>query len=208
MKASITGMRVLYIAILLLAATQAAGAQSIYKCTKAGQLEYTDRPCSSGKGELIHQASDSEIIEQYLDLGQDALAKRYADSHHLEALYKELLEARQEKMEAKAQQQADEAKQRDEDARQQELLDAAANRGRLQGENDALRRQNDQYRDQLAQPVYGEAPAYWGTVPPYWNRDRDREHDHDHDHDHDSHPPSSKPVFHPCTQLAGGRVQC
>lgn len=204
MKTPVTGKRLWYIAILLLAAVPAAGAQSIYKCTKAGQVEYTDRPCPGGKGELIHQASDSEIIDQYLDLGQDALAKRYADARHLEALYKQRLDAYQQKMEARARQQADEAKQRDDDARQQALLDQAADRGRLQGENDALRQQNDQYRDQLAQPVYGEAPAYWGAVPPYWNHDRDR----DHDHDHGPRPPPPKPVFHPCTQLAGGRVQC
>ncbi|OOG58396.1 hypothetical protein B0E48_06150 [Rhodanobacter sp. C03] len=185
---------------MLLLTAQVAGAQSIYKCTRAGQVEYTDHPCPAGKGELIHQASDSEIIDQYLDLGQDALAKRYADSRHLGALYQQRLDAYQQRMDARAQQQADEAlaaKQRSEDARQQALLDAAANHRRLRAENDALRQQNDQYRDQLAQPVYGEAPAYWGAAPPYW--------DHDHDHDHG---PPPKPVFHPCTQLAGGRVQC
>lgn len=205
MKNPATGKYLWWITILLLAAAPAAGAQSIYKCTTAGQVEYTDRPCPAGKGELIHQASDSEIIDQYLDLDQDALAKRYADSRHLEALYQQRLDARQQRLEAKARQQADEAlaaKQRNEDARQQAYLDAAENHNRLRAENDALRQQNDQYRDQLAQPVYGEAPAYWGAVPPYWN------HDHDHDRDDHDHGPPPKPVFHPCTQLAGGRVQC
>lgn len=186
------------IAILLLATAQVAGAQSIYKCTKAGQVEYTDHPCPGGKGELIHQATDSEIIDQYLDLGQDALAKRYADSHHLEALYNELLKTRQQEVAARVQRQADEARLLDWNAKQQALLDAAADRGRLQGENDALRQQNDQYLDQQAQPDYGYTPAYWGAIPPY----------RDHGHDHDSHRPPPKPVFHPCTQLAGGRVRC
>jgi hypothetical protein len=205
MKASVTGKRILSIAIMLLAMAPAAGAQSIYKCTtRTGQLEYTDRPCRDGKGELIHQADDGEIIDQYLRLGQDAKAKTYADAHHLEALYQQRLAAHKQ-LEDNAQRQADEAiatQQRDEAARQQALADDAASRNRLRAENDALRQQNDEYRDQLAQPVYNAPPAYWGAVPPYWNGH------HDHDHDHDPHVPSKEPVFHPCTQLAGGRVQC
>lgn len=199
----------LCVAFMLLATAQVAGAQNIYKCTQAGRLAYTDHPCPGGNGELIHQADDGEIIDQYLRLGQNALAKRYAESHHLEALYKERLAASQRNQEEKTQLQADQAiaaKQRNEEARQQALADDAAHRDRLQAQNDALRQQNDQYRDQLAQPVYNP-PAYWG-VAPYWNR----RHDHDHDDDHDQHPsdppPSKEPIFHPCTQLAGGRVQC
>lgn len=212
MKASVARKRVLSIAIMLLAMAPAAVAQNIYKCTtRAGQLEYTDRPCPNGKGELIHQADDSEIIDQYLRLGQDAKAKSYADSHHLEALYQQRLAAHKEAMEEKARQQADEAiaaQQRDEAARQQALADDAANRDRLRAENDALRQQNDAYRDQLSQPVYNAPPAYWGTVP-YWSGHRDRG-DRDHDHDHGPHrpPPSKEPVFHPCKQIAGGQVQC
>jgi len=210
MKASVTGKRILPIAIMLLATATAAGAQSIYKCTtRGGQLEYTDRPCRDGKGELIHQADDGEIIDQYLRLGQEAKAKTYADAHHLEALYQQRLAAHRQQLEDNAQRRADEAiaaQQRDDAARQQALADDAASRDRLRAENDALRRQNDEYRDQLAQPAYNAPPAYWGAVPPYWNG----HHDGDHDHDHDAHhpPPSKEPVFHPCKQLAGGRVQC
>lgn len=210
MKTSTTGKRLWWIAILLLAtAAQAAGAQSIYKCTKAGQVEYTDRPCPAGNGEVIHQADDSEIIDQYLRLGQDAKAKTYADSHHLEALYQQRLAAHQQALEEKAQRQADEAiatQQRDEAVHRQALADEAANRKRLRAENDALRQQNDEYRNQLAQPTYNAPPAYWGAVP-YWN-DRDRDHDRRDDHDQHRPPPSKEPVFHPCKQLAGGRVQC
>lgn len=201
MKTPLTRPRLLCIAILLLAAVPAASAQSIYKCTKAGQIEYTDHACQSGKSELIHQANDSEIIDQYLDLGQDALAKNYADSHHLETLYKELLDARDQKRQAEAQQQAFYEKQRNADAQQQALIDDAAYRGRLEGENDALRQQNAQYLDQQTQPVYGDALPYWSAIPPYWD------HGHDHDHGGPHHPPP-KPVFHPCTALAGGRVRC
>jgi len=196
---------------MLLVMAPAAVAQNIYKCTtRAGQLEYTDRPCLDGKGELIHQADDSEIIDQYLRLGQQAKAKSYADSRHLEALYQQRLAAHQQAMEEKAQRQADEAiatQQRDEAAQQQALADEAANRDRLRAENDALRQQNDAYRDQLSQPVYNAPPAYWG-VAPYWNGHRD--HDHDHDRDHGPHrpPPPKEPVFHPCKQIAGGQVQC
>jgi len=210
MKTATTGKRLWWIAILLLAMVPAAGAQSIYKCTtRAGQLEYTDHPCRDGKGELIHQADDSEIIDQHLRLGEDAKAKSYADSHHLEALYRQRVAAHQQAMEEKAQHQADEAivtQQRDEAARQQALADAAANRDRLRAENDALRQQNDEYRAQLAQPLYNAPPAYWGAVPRYWNGHR--EHDHDRDRDAQHPPPSKEPVFHPCKQFAGGRVQC
>lgn len=203
MKASVTRKQVLSIAIMLLVMAPAAVAQNIYKCTRAGQLEYTDHPCRDGNGELIHQADDSEIIDQYLRLGQDAKAKSYADAHHLDALYKERLAAHRQQVEDKAQREADEtaaAQQRDEQAQRQALIDEAANRGRLQAENDALRQQNDQYRDQVSEPVYNAPPAYWGAVP-YWN-------DH-HDHDRGQHrPPPKEPVFHPCKQLAGGRVQC
>jgi hypothetical protein len=210
MKTSAARKRILYIAIMLLATVPAARAQSIYKCTtQAGQLEYTDRPCRDGKGELIHQADDGEIIDQYLRLGQDAKAKAYADAHHLEALYQQRLAAHQQQLEDNARRQADEAvaaQQRDEAARQQALADDAASRNRLRAENDALRQQNDEYRDQLAQPAYNAPPAYWGAVPPYWNSHRDGDHGHDHDSHHP--PPSKEPVFHPCKQLAGGRVQC
>ena len=193
MKTQLTKQRLLCIAVLLLAAAPAVSAQSIYKCTKAGgQIEYTDHACRSGTSELIHQASDSEVIHQYLDLGQDALAKNYADSHHLDVLYKDLLEARQEKMQAEAMLQANEAKQLDIEARQQALIDQAAYNGRLQGENDALLQQNEQYADQQAEPVNGYAPAYWGAVPPYWNHG----HDHDHGHPPPPHGTSPKPAPH------------
>jgi hypothetical protein len=190
----------LFATVLLLTATGLAGAQSIYKCTHGGRIEYTDHPCPSGTGEMIHKADDGEIIDQYLDLGQNDIAKRYAESRHLEALYQERLDAYKQRMEEKSQRDAADAiaaQQRDEQARQQALADEAAHRERLQAENDALRQQNDQYRDQLAQPVAGYEPNYW--APPYW----------DHGHDHGQHPtPPQAPVFHPCRQLAGGRVQC
>ena len=206
MKTSPGGMPLLCAAALLLAAAGTAGAQNIYKCTQGGQVAYTDHPCPGGKGELLHQADDTEVIDRYLRLGQDELAKRYADSRHLETLYQQRLDARQQAMEEKAQRQADDAyaaEQRAEEARQQALSDQAAERDRLQAENEALRQQNDAYQDRLNQPVYNAPPAYW-AAPPYPRRHRDRDHDGDH------HPPpvSDKPIFHPCKQLAGGRTQC
>ena len=208
MKTSPGGMPLLCAAALLLAAAGTAGAQNIYKCTQGGQVAYTDHPCPGGKGELLHQADDTEVIDRYLRLGQDELARRYADSRHLEALYQQRLDARQQAMEEKAQRQADDAyaaEQRAEEAQQQALADQAAERDRLQAENEALRQQNDAYQDRLNQPVYNAPPAYW-AAPPYPRRHRDRDHDGDHDH----HPPpvSDKPIFHPCKQLAGGRTQC
>jgi len=204
MKTQLTRKRLVCIAILLLAAAPVVGAQSIYKCTKAGgQIEYTDHVCRSGKSELIHQASDSEIIHQYIDLGQDGLAKNYADSHHLDVLYTDLLEAHQEKMQAEAMLQANEAKQLDIEARQQALIDQAAYNGRLQGENDALLQQNEQYADQQDEPVYGYAPVYWGGLPSYWNRSRG--HDHDHGHPPPPHGTPSRPAPHASPATVHGK---
>jgi len=204
MKSLTAGIR-FSAAAMLLAAAQAAGAQNIYKCTQGGQVVYTDHPCPNGSGELLHQADDTEVIDRYLRLGQDELAKRYADSRHLETLYQQRLDARQQALDEKAQRQADEAyaaQQRAEEAQQQALTDQAAERDRLQAENEALRQQNADYQNQLNQPVYNAPPVYWGA-PPYRNRHRDRDDDHDH-----RPPPSKEPVFHPCKQLAGGRTQC
>ena len=208
MKSLTAGIR-FSAAAMLLAAAQAAGAQNIYKCTQGGQVAYTDHPCPNGSGELLHQADDTEVIDRYLRLGQDKLAKRYAVSRHLEALYRQRVDARQQAMDEQAQRDADEAyaaQQRAEEAQQQALADQAsaqaADRDRLQAENAALRQQNADYQNQLNQPVYNAPPAYW--VPPYPRRHRD------HDGDHGQHPPpvSDQPIFHPCKQLAGGRTQC
>lgn len=224
MKTSARTKRLLCIVILLLGAAELADAQDIYKCTKNGQVAYTDHACASGKGELLHQADDSEIIDQYLDLGQDDVAKRYAHAHNIDSLYKQRVEVRKQRMVAKAQQQADEDaadRQQDEAAQQQALLDAAADRGRLQGENDALRQQNAQYQDQLSQPVsndagayYNASPGYWGGRPPYGGGHDGGGHDgggHDHgDGGHGPGPskPPPPPVFHPCVPVAGGTVKC
>ncbi len=216
MKTSPACLLLSAVALLLLAAVPVAAAQNIYKCTRAGQVEYTDHPCPGAHAELIHEADDSEVIDQYLRLGQDALAKRYAESHHLQALYEQRLAAHQQTREDAAQRQTDAAiaaGQRDEQAQyqahEQALADDAANRERLRAENDALRQQNDQYRDQLAQPVYNAPPAYWGATPRYRGGHRDHDHHDGDDHDNEGYPPPSKePVFHPCTQLAGGRVKC
>lgn len=207
MKIPPGGIPLLYAAVLLLAAAAPVDAQNIYKCTQGGQIAYTDHPCPHGSGELLHQADDTEVIDRYLRLGQDELAKRYADSRHLEALYQQRLDARQQAMDEKAQRDADDAyaaQQRAEEARQQSLSDQAAERDRLHAENEALRQQNADYQNQLSQPVYNAPPVYWGP-PPYRDRHRDRDRDDDPDH----RPPSSdEPIFHPCKQLAGGRTQC
>ena len=209
MKSLTMGIRLSAAAMLLAAAPIAAG-QNIYKCTQGGQVAYTDHPCPGGKGELLHQADDTEVIDRYLRLGQDELAKRYADSRHLETLYQQRIDARRQALDEKAQRDADEAyaaQQRADEEQQQALADQAAEqaaeRNRLQAENTALRQQNADYQNQLNQPVYNAPPAYW-AAPPYPRHHRDRDHDGDH------HPPpvSDKPIFHPCKQLAGGRTQC
>jgi uncharacterized protein DUF4124 len=196
------------IAMMLLAIAPVAVAQNIYKCGQGGHVEYTDQPCPGAKGELIHQADDSEVIDQYLRLGQDKLAQKYAESRNLQDLYKQRVAAHQQKMAQEEARKADAeaaADERDEQAQEQAAADDAANRERLREENDALREQNAQYRDQLAEPVYYPPPAYWGSTPPYGGGHHD--HDGGHDHDHGGRPPK-EPIFHPCEQLAGGRVKC
>jgi hypothetical protein len=196
--------------LLLFAMSGSASAQNIYKCTHGGRVEYTDHPCATGTGELLHKADDTEIIDQYLDLGQVDVAKRYASSRHLDALYETRLAAYKERMQQRSEQaaaaaQADalEAQQRDEAARQQAWEEHAAERDRLRAENDALRQENQQIRDQQSQPVY-YAPTIW--VPPYWG--------HDHGKPRPPQPPQPTPLpvkppaYHPCRQLAGGHVQC
>ena len=221
MKTSTTGKPLLAIAALLLAATTQVSAQNIYKCTQGGQLAYMDHPCPGGKSELLHKADDTEIIDQFLRLGQRDKARAYADEHHLDALYDDRLAAYQKGADEKAQRQADDAlaaRQREEKARQQALVSQLANSNQLEAQNSALRQQNALYQEQLSQPVDNYAPSYWGATPPYVGRPHDHhdgDHDGDHGHhdsDHDGdqgHPAKPKePVFHPCKQLAGGRVQC
>jgi hypothetical protein len=186
----------------------AAGAQDIYKCPQAGGgVAYTDRPCADGKGQLLHQADDSEVIDRYLRLGQDDLARQYAHARHLDALYEERVAAHRQAQEELAQRRYDEAlaaQQSEDVARQQAQLDQGAERDQLQAENDALRQQNDQYREELSQPVDDYAPLYWGApVPQYRHRPRDHEGDRGH-----RWTPPRPPTYQPCTQLAGGRVQC
>ncbi len=201
MTTSTTTWHLFPIAALLLGVATGVPAQSIYKCTQGGHVTYTDHPCPGSHGELLHQADDTDVIDQYLRLGQDKQAREYAQTHDLEALYQQRVRIHQQALQARAERQADEAfavQQRDEQARQQTLADAAANQDRLRAENDALRVQNEQYQNQLQQPAYNAPPTYWNAAPPYWERPH---------HDPDQ-PPSKEPVFHPCKQLAGGRVQC
>ena len=231
--------RSVVLAILLLTIAGAASAQNIYKCSKGGQAEYTDRPCVGQPGQLIHQADDTEVIDQYLDLGQDDAAKGYADSHNLLPLYKERLDVRQRRLNAKVQKQADDdaaQKVSDAAASQQAIVDAAANRGRLQGENDALRQQNADYRDKLSQPVTNDAGAYFNAGPGYGygygypaygggsvpGNGHGGGHGPGNDpgkppgdggngpgHGHDTPPkPPPTAVYHPCIQIAGGTVKC
>lgn len=208
MNTSIATIRLPGFAILLLLVAPVAGAQDIYKCMQGGTVAYTDHPCPSGKGELLHKADDSEVIDQYLRLGQQNLAQKYADARHLDALYQTRLAAYQQDQQERAQRAQDEAlaaQQQQEESRQQAVFNQATERNRLEAENNALRQQNDQYRDELTQPPTTYAPAYWGGAAAPYPR---RAHDHDHDGDHRHRPLPKEPTFHPCTQLAGGRVRC
>jgi hypothetical protein len=107
MKRLLMPMRLVGLAALLLSAAPVA-AQNIYKCTKAGQVAYTDHPCPDGTGQLLHKADDAEVIDQYLRLGQDKLARQYAESRHLDELYRQRLKAYQQTQDEKAERQATE----------------------------------------------------------------------------------------------------
>lgn len=205
MKSLLTQKHLVALALLLFAAAPMASAQNIYKCVKNGQVAFTDQPCPDAKGELIHKANDADVIDQYLRLGQNKLAQQYATDHHLEALYEQRVAAHQREMDEKADHEADEQiaeQQRQEQEHQQASADAASHSERLRNENDSLRQQNDAYRDQLSAPVYNEPMPYLGA--PGYGRD-----DYDDHYPHRPRPTEPRePVFHPCTQLAGGRVNC
>lgn len=193
-------------AILLAVAvmTATADAQNIYKCTDGSHVSYTDVPCPGKHGELLHQADDAEIIDQYLRLGQATKAQSYAQSHHLDALYTQRLAAYQQQMQERAEREADEAaaaRQSAEQARQQALADQAADTAELRAQNQLLRDQNNAYQNELSQPAYNASPLYWIPTPPYGRPPHGG-----HDGEPGKPPPSNQ--FHPCTQLAGGRVQC
>lgn len=196
-------------AAILLGAISPLGpghAQNIYKCTSNGHISYTDVPCAGEAGKLLHQANDAEIIDQFLRLGQGDRAQSYAHAHHLDDLYTQRLTLYQQQLTQRAEQAAAEAtaaQQSAELARQQALAEQAANSAALRAQNQLLREQNSQYQAELSRP-YNAAPLYWNPAPNYWpygNRRRD-------DHRGDGKPPANAPVYHPCTQLAGGRVKC
>jgi len=198
------------------------GAQNIYKCTQGGQLTYTDHPCAAGKGELLHQADNAEIIDQYLRLGEDAQAEAWAKARHLEDLYQQRLALRDARLKAQAeqarqdalaaQQQAEQAReQAAAQAQQQALAAQAAQNAQLQAENAALRQQNASYQSALSQPVY--APVYGGIAyPPPYRGDRHGDHHDDHRDDHhggDAPPPANdRLLFKNCNVKAGGRADC
>ncbi|MEO8748508.1 MAG: DUF4124 domain-containing protein, partial [Rhodanobacter sp.] len=166
-------------AILLAASSMlpAAHAQNIYKCTDGGHVSYTDVPCPGKHGELLHQADDTEIIDQYLRMGQAEKAKNYADAHNLSALYTQRLAAYQQRIKERAERAADEAasaKQSAELAHQQTLADQAADSAELRAQNQLLRQQNSQYQSELSRPSYNATPLYWNPGSPYRNRPHDR----------------------------------
>lgn len=203
MKSARVSCSVLLVAVAWLGLARSGTAQSIYKCPLGSGFEYTDRPCPGNQGALIHQPNDTETIDHLLDSGQPDAARRYAVEHHVEALYRSRLQAYRQRLDRLSELEASQAEaqraQDDADAQQARQQALADERARLQAENDQLRQQNAQYQDALNQPVY--APSYWNPgMPRPW-------HGH-HGHGQPDHDPPRQPVFHPCTQLAGGRVQC
>lgn len=200
MNIKLLPLRILCLGLLLLGVTSGVPAQNIYRCPHGSGFEYTDQPCAGSKGEMLHKASDQEIIDSYIRLGQLDTAKQYAASRNLNDLYQQRLEAHIQNQEQRDQAAANEAAQREVEQQAQALADQKAH---LQDQNELLREQNEQYRDELSQPppeyppVYQE--GYLGGAPGWgggaYRPDRPR-------------PKPTPPIFHPCTQLAGGRVQC
>lgn len=200
-------------AAILLAATAlgAAHAQNIYKCTSHGQVSYTDVPCPGEQGELLHQASDTEVIDQFLRLGQNERAQSYAHAHHLDDLYAQRLTLYQQQLTQRAEQAAAEAtaaQQSAELARQQAQAEQAASNTALREQNQLLREQNSQYQAELSQPNYNPAPIYWNPAPNYWTPAPPYHQRPPGGHRGNGKPPANAPIYHGCTQLAGGRVSC
>lgn len=209
------------LAALLLAAPCVASAQNIYKCTKNGQVAYTDQPCAGSKGELLHQADATETIDRYLRLGQNQLAESWAKSHHQEALYRERLELHEQAMKARderaaqdaalrAQQAQDQAEQQSKDQEQAAQAAQAAARAQLEAENTNLRQQNAAYQAELSQPVYAPvyAPGYWGNGNRWPSRPYPGHDDHDHGHNQRPPPVTAQPLVKACGSLTGGRAGC
>lgn len=224
--------RRLLLVATLLAAAGAASAQNIYKCPHGKTVEYTDSPCARPGGELIHKADVAETIDYLLNTGKADAAERYATEHGDHALYESRLAAYKQRQKDSAAKTAAAALSLEIEAaaqKQQQLSEAQRDRAaRLQAQNDLLRDQNADYRDQLQQQPLIEVPAYsYGTGLGYYGRrpfphghhgGQDRDHDGNHGHDHGGHHENDQhgehgrqpqqPGYHPCTQLAGGRVQC
>lgn len=210
-------------ALPLAAWTPTGHAQDIYKCVTNGHVAYTDQPCTSGKGELLHQADAAETIDHYLRMGQPQLAAAWAKARHLDSLYAARLalyrdaqatKAAQAKQDALAAQTA-EAQARED--RQQRMLAAQiaarnAQTDALQAENTQLRTQNAAYQNELAQPAYYMAgPAYFGG----WNGGYHAPHGHrpgTHWPQPPLHqdPPPAKgyPILQTCRQTMSNRAQC
>ncbi len=76
-------------------------AGSIYKCIKDnGNIVFTDKPCGKMKGKLIHQETKAESkamilkrkvanINNLIRLGKNQPARKYAEKHQLEEIYRE-----------------------------------------------------------------------------------------------------------------------
>jgi hypothetical protein len=215
MKTLLLPTWVLLVTGALFGPLRTAMAQAIYKCPLAGGVEYTDRPCLGHRGELIHQPDDSETIDHLIASGQLDAAKRYADAHHLDALYKSRLDAYQQRMERISKQQAAEAladrkaqEQAEREASRQAIAVEQARQARLEAQNELLREQNAQYQQQLNRPENIYVPYYGGVREMPRGRDHDRHRDRDGHGDKDKASTPKQPVFHPCTPIAGGTVKC
>lgn len=200
-----------------------ASAQNIYKCVTSGQVTYTDQPCATGKGEVLHQASAAETIDHYLRLGQPQLAAAWAKARHLDSLYTARLalydaaqdaKAKQAEADAIAAQAAADQAQAQAQAQQQQAMAAAqvaaqaAQTDQLVAENTQLRAQNAAYQSGLTQPAY-YYPAYFGG----WNAGYRPPFDHGHAHrpppvEHKPPPVQGYTVLQACGSLKGGSTHC
>lgn len=173
------------LAMLLLAVASAASAQNIYKCSKAGKVQYSDVPCVGQPSALIHQASDSEMIDQYLELGKDDDAKNYAASHDVLPLYEQEIGLRDRYIKLQTEQQAKDAigqKKAAAAEQRQAIADAAADRARVQGESDAFLQQNAAQINALSHPVNNDTGASYNPGPQYHYGDAPSDRGQNHDY--------------------------
>ncbi|OBV38145.1 DUF4124 domain-containing protein [Janthinobacterium psychrotolerans] len=90
----------MFAAIVLLAATSAASAQTVYKCVQNGQTSYSETPCAAGQLQIIEVPPPPPVVDKGAATRQQRVASQ------LESTRKQR-EAREDQARARGAQQAE-----------------------------------------------------------------------------------------------------